>query len=45
MADEKQHAYELIDRPDAAQLTAVVGLLETMVFDPVSRAIARAGRC
>ncbi len=42
MANEKQHAHELIERLDPSQLTAVVGLLETMLLDPVSRAIARA---
>jgi hypothetical protein len=41
MADTKEHAYELIDRLPATQLSAVVGLLEAML-DPVSRAIANA---
>jgi hypothetical protein len=39
--NEKQHAHELIDRLPPAQLSAVVGLLQTML-DPVSRAIANA---
>ena len=38
---EKQQAHELIDRLPAAQLSAVVGLLEAML-DPVSLAIANA---
>ena len=41
LADEKQHAYELIDRLAPGQLAAVVGLLEVML-DPVSRTIATA---
>jgi hypothetical protein len=39
--DTKQHAHELIDRMAPSQVSAVVGLLETML-DPVSRAIANA---
>jgi hypothetical protein len=39
--DEKQQAYELIDRLPPTQLTAVVGLLEAML-DPVARSIATA---
>jgi hypothetical protein len=31
VADNKKHAYELIDRLPPAQLTAVVGLLEAML--------------
>ncbi|HYU46494.1 MAG TPA: hypothetical protein VEK84_10000 [Terriglobales bacterium] len=37
----KEKAHELIDRMAPSQLSAVVGLLETML-DPVSRAIANA---
>ena len=37
----KEHAHELIDRMAPSQISAVVGLLETML-DPVSRAIADA---
>lgn len=40
-AQTKQHAHELIDRMAPSQVSAVVGLLETML-DPVSRAIANA---
>ena len=39
--DTKQQAHELIDRMSTGQVSAVVGLLETML-DPVSRAIANA---
>lgn len=39
--NEKQQAYELIDRLAPRQVSAVVGLLEAML-DPVSRAIANA---
>ena len=39
--NEKQHAYELIDRLAPSQVSAVVGLLEAML-DPVSHAIANA---
>jgi hypothetical protein len=39
--DTKQQAHELIDRMAPSQVSAVVGLLETML-DPVSRAIANA---
>jgi len=39
--DTKQQAHELIDRMSTNQVSAVVGLLETML-DPVSRAIANA---
>ena len=37
----KQQAHELIDRMSTGQVSAVVGLLETML-DPVDRAIANA---
>ena len=43
MADDqtRRQAHELIDRMAPSQVSAVVGLLETML-DPVSRAIANA---
>ena len=37
----REQAHELIDRMAPSQVSAVVGLLETML-DPVSRAIANA---
>jgi hypothetical protein len=37
----RQQAHELIDRLSAGQVSAVVGLLQTML-DPVDRAIANA---
>ena len=40
-ANPRQQAHELIDRMAPSQVSAVVGLLETML-DPVSRAIANA---
>jgi hypothetical protein len=40
--NEKQHAHELIDRLDAAQVSAVVPLLQFMLLDPVSRSLAAA---
>jgi hypothetical protein len=40
-AHTKEQAHELIDRMAPCQVSAVVGLLETML-DPVSRAIANA---
>jgi hypothetical protein len=40
-AHTRQQAHELIDRIAPSQVSAVVGLLETMI-DPVSRAIANA---
>jgi hypothetical protein len=40
-AGTKQKAHELIERMPPSQVSAVVGLLETML-DPVSRAIANA---
>ena len=40
-AQTKEKAHELIERIAPSQLSAVVGLLETML-DPVSRAIANA---
>jgi hypothetical protein len=40
-AETKEKAHELIDRIAPSQLSAVVGLLESML-DPVSRAIANA---
>jgi hypothetical protein len=39
--NSREQAHELIDRMAASQVSAVVGLLETML-DPVSRAIANA---
>lgn len=39
---EKQHAHELIDQLDAAQVSAVVPLLQFMLLDPVSRSLAAA---
>ena len=41
MPSDKQHAHELLDQLDPAQLDAVERLLEVMT-DPVSRAIANA---
>jgi len=41
MANEKQHAHELIEQLPPHQLSAVVGLLEAMI-DPVSRKLAAA---
>jgi len=39
--DPRQHVHDLIDRLPPAQLTAVAGLLESML-DPVSHALAMA---
>jgi hypothetical protein len=39
--DPKQHAHKLIDRLAPSQVSAMIGLIETML-DPVSRAIANA---
>jgi hypothetical protein len=39
---EKQHAHELVERLDAAQLPTAVRFLEFMLLDPVSRALATA---
>jgi len=41
LAEEKQHAHELIEQLPAHQLTAVVVLLEAML-DPISRKLAAA---
>ena len=41
MANEKQHAHELIEQLPPHQLAAVVGLLEAII-DPVSRKLAAA---
>lgn len=38
MSDHRQHAHRLIDRLPDSQLTALVGLLETIV-DPVAAAL------
>jgi hypothetical protein len=41
MSDSRQHAHDLIDRLPETQLSALVGLLETIV-DPVAAALHRA---
>ena len=41
MKDVRQHAYELIDRMPETQISALVGLLETML-DPVATALRNA---
>jgi len=41
-SNEKQHAHELIDQLDPAQVSAVVPLLQFMLLDPVSRSLAAA---
>jgi hypothetical protein len=41
-AGEKQLAHELVERLAPSQLPAVVSLLQFMLMDPVSRAIAAA---
>ena len=38
MSDNRQHAHQLIDRLPESQLSALVGLLETIV-DPVAAAL------
>lgn len=38
MSDKRQHAHELIDRMPETQLSALVGLLETII-DPVALAL------
>jgi hypothetical protein len=40
--NEKQHAHELIDQLDSAQVSAVVPLLQFMLLDPLSRSLAAA---
>jgi hypothetical protein len=40
--EDKQHAHDLVERLDAAQLPTAVRFLEFMLLDPVSRAIATA---
>ena len=40
-SNTKEHAHELIDRMAPSQVSAVVGLLETML-DPFARALANA---
>ena len=40
-ANDKRQAHEMIERLTPSQVSAVVGLLETML-DPVSRAVANA---
>jgi hypothetical protein len=39
MSDPRQHAHQLIDRMPETQISALVGLLETIV-DPVAHALA-----
>lgn len=41
MSDNRQHAHELIDQLPETQLSALVGLLETIV-DPVAAALRNA---
>jgi hypothetical protein len=41
MSDHRQHAHQLIDRLPESQLSALVGLLETIV-DPVTTALRHA---
>jgi hypothetical protein len=41
MSDPREHAHELIDRMPETQLSALVGLLETIV-DPVAAAVRNA---
>ncbi|MGA3097783.1 MAG: hypothetical protein ABSF25_15120 [Bryobacteraceae bacterium] len=41
MTDPRQHAHQLIDRLPETQLSALVGLLETIV-DPVATAVSSA---
>jgi len=41
MTDPRQHAHQLIDRLPEAQLSTVVGLLQTIV-DPVAAALSNA---
>ena len=41
MTDPRQHAHQLIDRMPETQLSALVGLLETIV-DPVTAALRNA---
>ena len=41
MIDTREHAHQLIDRLPETQLTALVGLLETIV-DPVTAALRNA---
>jgi hypothetical protein len=41
MSDDRRHAHELIDRLPEGQLSALVGLLETIV-DPVTAALSNA---
>jgi hypothetical protein len=41
MAADKQHAHELIDKLAPSQVSAAIGMLESLL-DPVARAIANA---
>ena len=40
--EKNQHAHELVDRLDAAQLPTAVRFMEFMLLDPVARALATA---
>ena len=40
--NEKQQAHQLIDRLDSSQVRALVSLLQFMLLDPSSRALATA---
>ncbi len=42
LADVKEQAHQLIDRLEPGQVSALVSLLQFMLLDPVSRAIASA---
>src|ERR1022692_2746590 len=41
-APDKQHAHELIERLQASQISTAVRFLESMLLDPVARAVATA---
>ena len=41
-ANGKEQAHELIERLDSSQVSAVVTLIQFMLLDPVSRALASA---
>lgn len=41
MANEKQHAHQLLDQLDSGQLAAVIHLLEVMT-NPISRSLGKA---
>ena len=42
LADAKEQAHQLIDRLEPGHVSALVSLLQFMLLDPVSRAIASA---